>query len=181
MSRSGAAWFAVAGVFAVARWLLEFADIEYYDPESLLDYSGVLLQTAAGLATGIALLLLWREPPVERGAFLIGLGGIASIAQGLGNLFEDAFGWSWAVWGFFIGGVGMVLTLALAGLLALTVRSPRRWSGLFLLLGSTGGMLGLGLLVMGLTWIGFSVWIYRDASGKQRGTNLESMEDSRHG
>lgn len=160
MSRAGMVWFLVAGVCAIARWLIEFADVQYYDPESLLDYSAVILQTAAGLATGVALIVLWRNPPVKRGAFLIGLGGVAAIAQGLGNLFEDAFGWGWAEWGFFIGGMGFVITVAAAGILTLTVRSPMRWSGLFLLLGSTGGMLGFGLLLMGATWIGFSLWIY---------------------
>jgi hypothetical protein len=170
MKMSGFGWFVAAGVFSVARWLLEFADIQYYDPESILDYSGVLLQTGAGLATGVALLVLWRAPPVQRGAFLIGVGGVAAITQALGNLFEDAFGWEWAEWGFFIGGMGMLITLALAGVLALTVRSPMRWSGLFLLLGSTGAMLGFGLLVMGLTWIGLSVWIYRHVVREQPAT-----------
>lgn len=154
-------WFVVAGVCAIARWLVEFADVQYYDPESLLDYSAVILQTAAGLATGIALIVLWRNPPVQRGAFLIGLGGVAAMSQGLGNLFEDAFGWEWAEWGFFIGGMGFVITVALAGILTLTVNSPMRWSGVFLLLGSTGGMLGFGLLLMGVTWIGFGIWIYQ--------------------
>ena len=161
MSRSGVFWFALAGVFAVARWFLEFAEIQYYDPESFLDYSGVILQTGAGLATGVALLVLWRDSPVRRGGFLIGLGGLAAIAQGLGNLFEDAFGWEWAVWGFFVGGVGMVITLALAGILALSVRDPARSAGVFLLLGATGGMLGLGLPIMGISWIAFGVWIHR--------------------
>ncbi|HSF87538.1 MAG TPA: hypothetical protein VLG28_18005 [Acidimicrobiia bacterium] len=170
MPRPEIGWFVAAGVFSVARWLLEFADIQYYDPESIVGYSGVLIQTGAGLATGVALLVLWRAPPVQRGALLIGVGGVAAIMQGLGNLFEDAFGWEWAEWGFFIGGMGMLITLALAGVLALTVRSPMRWSGLFLLLGSTGAMLGYGLLVMGLTWIGFSVWIYRQVVEKQRAT-----------
>ncbi len=161
MSRAGIVWFGVGGVFAVARWVVQFADTQYYDPESLLDYSAVILQTVAGLATGIALITLWRHPPTKRGTFLIGLGGIAAIAQGLGNLFEDAFGWEWAEWGFFIGGMGFVITVALAGILTLTVDSPFRRVGVILLLGSTGGMLGFGLLVMGVTWISFAVWIVR--------------------
>lgn len=154
-------WFVGAGACAIARWLVEFADVQYYDPESLLDYSAVILQTAAGLATGIALIVLWRNPPVKRGAFLLALGGIAAMSQGLGNLFEDAFGWEWAEWGFFIGGMGFVITVALAGILALTASSPMRWSGVFLVLGSTGGMLGFGLLLMGVAWISFGAWIYR--------------------
>jgi len=167
MNRGGILWFAMAGLFAVARWVLEFADIQYYDPESLLDYSGVILQTAAGLTTGVALLILWRDPPVQRGAFLIGLAGIAAVAQGLGNLIEDGLDWEWGVWGFFVGGVGMVITLALAGILNLTVKDHLRWSGLFLILGATGGMLGLGLLIMGLTWIAFSFWIYLTTIARQ--------------
>lgn len=161
MSRAGIFWFAVAGVFAIGRWTLEPADIQYYDPESILDYGGVMLQTAAGLATGIALLIMWRHPPVRRGAFLLAFAGVAAIAQGLGNLIEDGFGWEWGVWGFFVGGVGLVFSLALAGVLALTVRDPLRWAGAFLLLGATGGMLGLGMLIMGLTWVAFSLWISR--------------------
>jgi MFS family permease len=81
------------------------------------------------------------------------------MAQGLGNLIEDGLGWEWGVWGFFIGGVGMLVTLALAGILAQTVRHSLRWSGVFLILGATGAMLGLGLLIMGLTWIALSYWI----------------------
>ncbi len=168
MSRSGTAWFVIAGVLAIARWLLEFADIQYYDPESLLDYSGVFLQTAAGLASGIALLILWRDPPVSRGSFLLAIGAVSATAQALGNLIEDAIGWEWGVWGFFIGGIGMVVTLALAGILSLTVStSPERWSGLFYLAGSTGGMLGAGLLVMGLAWVGLGIWIVRQMEIQQ--------------
>jgi hypothetical protein len=167
MHRGGTLWFAIAGLFAVARWLLDFVDIQYYDPESLLDYSGVFLQTAAGVTTGVALLILWRDPPVRRGAFLIGLAGVAATAQGLGNLVEDGLGWEWGVWGFFVGGVGLLVTLALAGILALTVRHRVRWSGVFLILGATGGMLGLGLLIMGLTWIALSYWIHPHKSSRQ--------------
>lgn len=161
LTRRGAFWFAIAGLLAVSRWALEFVEIQYYDPQSFLDYNGVLLQTGAGLTTGVALLVLWRNPPVPRGAFLIGLAGLGSVAQGLGNLFEDAFDWEWGVWGFLVGGVAMIVLLALAGVLIVSMRDPHRYAGVFLLLGSTGGMLGLGLLVMGLSWIAFSFWIYR--------------------
>jgi len=50
------------------------------------------------------------------------------------------------VWGFFVGGVGMVITLALAGILNLTVRDHLRW---------------------GLTWIAFSFWIYLNTIARQ--------------
>lgn len=167
MNRRGIVWFGVAGLLAISRWVLDFADIQYYEPESLLDYSGVFLQSAAGLTTGIALLVMWRDPPVQRGTFLIGLAGAAALAQGLGNLIEDALGWEWGVWGFFIGGVGMVITLALAGIVTLTVGDPSRWAGVFFILGATGGMLGLGLLIMGLTWIALTLWIHRNTALRQ--------------
>ena len=66
------------------------------------------------------------------------------------------------MWGFFVGGVGLIFSLTLAGVFALTVRDPLRRSGVFLLLGATGGMLGFGMLIMGLTWIAFSFWISRE-------------------
>ena len=168
MSRSVAVAFGIAGVLSVGRWTLDLTDADYYDPVTLLDYSAVILQTGAGLATGMALLLLWRDPPVKRGSFLLGIAGLSAIVFGLGNLLEDAFEMEWAVWGFFGGGIGMILSLAVAGITALTVDSPRRWSGLFLLVGATGGMLGAGLLAMGIAWLAFSIWITRRVAAENQ-------------
>jgi len=159
MRLSTAMWFAIAGLSALLRWGLEFADPQYYDPESTLDYAAVVAQSAAGLATGIALLLLWRNPPVRRGSTLLVVAGIAAVAQGLGNLLEDAFDIESGQWGFVLGGVAMLLALIGAGVVALTVRSSTRWTGLFLLVGATGALLGVGLVSMGLAWIAFSFWI----------------------
>jgi hypothetical protein len=78
---------------------------------------------------------------------------------GLGNLFEDAFDVEAAVWVFFGGGLLMLVSLLVAGIAALTVRSPRRWSGLFLLLAAPGVMLGFGGVIMGVSWILFGLWI----------------------
>ena len=61
MSRSTAAWFAGAGILAVVRWVLDYTDPSYYDAASLLDYSAVESQTLAMVATGIDLILLWRQ------------------------------------------------------------------------------------------------------------------------
>lgn len=159
MSSATATWFAIAGVSALFRWILESADPQYYDPESVLDYAAVTSQSVAGLATGIALLLLWRNPPVRRGSILLPVAGIAAIAHGTGNLLEDAFDIESGEWGFVFGGVGMIFALWGAGLIALTVSSPMRWTGLFLVVGGTGGLLGVGLVAMGLAWIAFSIWI----------------------
>lgn len=161
MSRSTVIWFAIAGIFAIGRWVLEFTDTRYYDPASILDYAAVTSQSAAGVATGIALLLLLRNPPVRRGAFLVAIAAVGAISQGLGNLFEDAFDVGAGEWGFVLGGIGMILALLAAGAAAVSVNSPLRGSGAFLLVGATGGLLGHGLLAMGLSWIAFSIWITR--------------------
>ena len=158
MSRSTPIWFAIAGVFGVARWIFEFADPQYFDPESALDYATVVAQSAAGVATGIALLTLWRNPPVRRGSILLAVAGLAAIAHGMGNLLEDTFDIGAGELAFIGGGIGMILALFGAGVSALTVNSPSRWSGLFLIVGATGPMMDT-LLFMGLAWIAFSVWI----------------------
>lgn len=152
-------WFLVAGVLGVARWVLEFSDPQYFDPESVLDYTTVVTQSAAGVATGVALLMLWRNPPVRRGSVLLVVAGLAAITHGMGNLLEDTFDIESGELAFFLGGIVMMLALLGAGVSALTVGSPLRWSGLFLAVGATGGLLGAGLLTMGLAWLGFSVWI----------------------
>lgn len=159
MNRITAAWFAVAGLSALFRWGLEYADPAYYDAASLIDHAAVVSQTVFGVATGIALILLWRDPPVARGSLFLLFAGIGAAAEGLGNLFEDAFGIEAAVWAFFGGGLVMMVSLLVAGIAALTVPSPRRWSGLFLLFAAPGGMLGFGAVMMGVSWILFGLWI----------------------
>ena len=52
----------------------------------------------------------------------------------------------------------MILALLGASVSALTINPPSRWSGLFLIVGATGPMMD-NLLIMGLAWIAFSVWI----------------------
>ncbi len=126
---------------------------------SLIDYAAVVSQTVIGVATGIALILLWRDPPVARGSLFLLFAGLGAAAEGLGNLFEDAFDIEAAVWAFFGGGLVMMVSLIIAGIAALTVPSPRRWSGLFLLFAFPGGMLGFGLVMLGVSWILFGLWI----------------------
>lgn len=130
-------WFLVPGVCAIARWFSSSLIFGASTP-SLSPIAGGNPSETAALATGIALIVLWLNPPLKRGAFLVGLSGVAAIGQGLGNVFQDAFGWEWAEWGLFIGGVGLVIIVALAGILSLTVKSPMRWSRVFLLLGPPG-------------------------------------------
>jgi hypothetical protein len=120
------------------------SDPTYYDPSTFIDYLAVMSLTTIFVVTGVALLLLWRDPSVRRGSLFLLFAGIGAAAVGLGNLSEDAFDVEAAVWVFFGGGLLMLVSLLVAGIAALTVRSPRRWSGLFLLLAAPGVMLGLG-------------------------------------
>lgn len=161
MSYATAAWFTIAGATAIVRWALEWSDPAYYDAVSLADYTAVVLQSATMLATGIALLLLRRRPPVPRIGLLLTVAATAAIAHASGNLLEDALNIESAVWAFLLGGVIYMLSLAAAGVAALMVASPLRTSGLFLIAGAVGGMLGHGILLMGVAWIAFAGWIVR--------------------
>ena len=162
MSRIAAKWFIAAGaiglsLYVVVSLLLE--DAEYYDASTFGDYVFVTGVTTILVLAGVPLVLLWRDPPVSRGSFLLLTAGLGAIAEGLGNFLEDVFDVEAAVWLFFGGGIVLMLSLLGAGILALTVNSPDRWSGLFLLLGVPGGMLGFGWVVLGVSWILFGFWI----------------------
>jgi len=160
MNRTTAVWFGIAGVLALlGEAVFWFIDPVYYDAASFTDYAAVVTLTAVGVATGIALILLWRDPPVARGSLFLLFAGIGAAAEGLGDLFEDAFDIEAAVWLFFGGGLMMMVSLLIAGIAALTVSSPRRWSGLFLLVAVPGAMYGFGLVMMGVSWILFGLWI----------------------
>ena len=160
MSRSTAVWFGVAGVMSLFTWVIfNVGDPVYYDATTLTDYAAVVGLTGSFVVTGIALILLWRDPPVKRGSLFLLFAGIGAIAEGVGDLLEDAFGVEDAVWLFFGGGLLMMASLIVAGVAALTVRSPRRWSGLFLLFAAPGAMLGIGAVMLGVSWILFGLWI----------------------
>ena len=160
MNRTSAIVFGVSGALALAGSALHaLSEPVFYDPSTVGDYLAVMSTTTIYVVTGVALVLLWRDPPVRRGSLFLLLAGIGAAAAGLGNLFEDAFDVEAAVWVFFGGGFLMLVTLPIAGIAALTVRSPRRWSGLFLLFAAPGAMLGFGIVMMGVSWILFALWI----------------------
>lgn len=152
----------VTGATAVTLYVLAetvLGDTAYYDAKTLGDYATVAIVTSILVLNGIALLLLWRDPPVPRGAVFLLLAGIGAIAEGVGNLLEDVFGIEDAVWAFFGGGILYMVSLLIAGVAALTVDSPNRWSGLFLLLGVPSAMLGFGWVIAGVSWVLFGSWI----------------------
>jgi hypothetical protein len=81
--------------------------------------------------------------------------------MGAGNLLEDAINCEPGSWPLFLGALALIASLFVAGVSALTVTSPRRWSWLLLLGGAGGAKLGFGLLLMGSTWIAFATSIHR--------------------
>ena len=133
--------------------------LEYYAASSISDYASVVTLSTVFVAIGIALILLWRDPPVQRGSVFLLFAGLGAISEGMGNLLEDAFNIESATWAFFGGGIVMMLSLLVAGITALTVPSPQRWTGLFLLFAFPGGMLGFGIVMMGVSWILFGFWL----------------------
>jgi hypothetical protein len=160
MNRRAAPWFSVAGVLTLVGWtLFTVGDPVYYDAATLGDLASVASLSGCLVLTGIALIVLWRDPPVTRGSPFLLLAGAGAVAEGLGNLLEDAFGVEEAVWAFFGGGLLLMVSLLVAGTAALTASSPRRWAGLFLLFAVPGGMLGFGLVMMGTAWVLFGLWI----------------------
>ena len=85
-------WFVAAGVLALLRAVIELAEPAYWSPESLLDYTAVILTSAASAVAAIALFLWWRATPIRRGSFLLLIAAIATaVGDSLGNLLEDVF------------------------------------------------------------------------------------------
>ena len=97
--------------------------------------------TAALRATCV-LAALFRNPVVGRGSWLVLLSACVAIAAGLGNLLEGGFGVKSAERAFFVGSVTMIFGLAIARVAILTVKSPRRWTGIALIAGGVGYSLG---------------------------------------
>lgn len=159
MNRFTAAWFGGAGVLVLAfAALYQVVEPAYYAAVSLTDYALVVAQAVVAVVFGIALILLWRDPPVARGSLFVLFAGVAAIAMGLGGLVEDAFGVEDAALVWFGGGLVMMASLVIAGIAALTVPSPRRWSGLFLIVAAPG-YLGFFAVTMGVSFILFALWM----------------------
>jgi hypothetical protein len=160
VNRVAAILFGVAGILTLlGTAVCTFYEPTYYDASTFGDYLSVVLLSAALVMTGVALVVLWRDPPVQRGSVFLLLGGVGAAAMGMGNLLEDAFDVEAGVWGFFGGGIAMLVSLIIAGISALTVDAPGRWSGLFLLFAAPGATLGFGLVMMGVSWILFGLWL----------------------
>ncbi len=160
MNTKSGRWFMAAGISTIVGWtIFTVQEPTYYDAARPSDYVAVIGLSLSLVLTGVALVLLWRSPPVRRGSAFILLAGVGAVGEGAGNVLEDVFNVEQGVWLFFGGGLLMMICLIVAGVSALTVDSLRRWSGLFLLFAFPGGMLGFGLVMMSISWILFGLWL----------------------
>ena len=154
--------FGLAGVLTLARQAIELTEPAYYDPVTGLDFVAAWLTSIAVGMTAVALVMWWRRTPIRRASWLLLIGalgfGLSAVGNVLGDVFDLAFGDDL----FFAGAVGFGATL-LAGVLALTVRNPYRWSGLFLI----GYSAGFAFPDLGGPWLGgvslvaMGYWIMR--------------------
>lgn len=164
MKPSTARWFAVAGLAALAVFVLDLGGAPGGDPYSVADVVAVATRTLAGVALGVALILSWRDPPLAAGAFWLLLGGVGAIVQALGYVVGEVLDSRMAVAAFVAGGMLMLLSLGAAGLGALITHSDLRACGMFYLVGGlTAGQVGLGALAAGTTWLLFAWWLRRQA------------------
>ncbi len=160
-------WFVAAGVLVLLRALIELAEPAYWSPESLLDYTAVILTSAASAVAAIALFLWWRATPIRRGSFLLLIAAIATaVGDSLGNLLEDVFDLEIGEWLFSNVGQVSLLALMAAGIAILTVRGTYRWTGLFLLLSIAGAVFpdDGGQFLSGVSLLGLGYWLFRCAT-----------------
>lgn len=109
-NRVAAIVFGVAGIVTLlGTAAYTFYEPAYYDASTLGDYLSVVVLSAALVTTGVALVVLWSDPPVQRGSVFLVVGGVGAVAMGMGNLLEDAFDVEAGIWGFLGGGVVFVV------------------------------------------------------------------------
>lgn len=123
-----------------------------------MDYFAAGLNSGGPFVAAAALFIWWRTTPIRRGGFLILVASAAAIVWSLGNLIEDILDYEWGFVLFGAGGIATVLASVVAGVAALTVQDPFRWSGLFLL-GVGAGPAADSALVWAVVWLAFAVYL----------------------
>ena len=151
----------MAGAAWAAQWVVFLWEPTHDAPESSLDYAAVVVLSLALLATAAALLVVRREVAPPRASLLVLLAGIAVFVTGVANLVEKVFGVDAASNVFIYGGFGFFVTLAIGGLMTLTVPAPQKWVGVVLLVNAAAYSLGLSAY-MAIAWL----WL---ASAARRG------------
>jgi hypothetical protein len=156
-------WFIACGAFTLVRAAVELTEPVYYDPVSLLDYTAVVLTSAASGALAVALYSWWRTAPFGRLSIVLLVAAIATAAESLGNLLEDGFDSEFGASLYTSGGLTGAVALMVTAVVALATASPVRWSGLFLLAGLGGAIFpdDGGLWLTGASFLGLGVWMIR--------------------
>ncbi len=156
-------WFLLAGLLMVIRAAIELAEPVYYSPESLLDYSAVVVTSLALASLSAALFSLWRHSPLRRGAHFLLLAAIGTAVEAIGNFMEDAMGLAIGADLYSGGGMTGALGLLLAAVAMLTVPHRLRWVGLFLVTALGGSIFpdDGGLFLSGAALLGLGLWLRR--------------------
>ena len=153
-------WLLTGAVWAT-RSVVGFADPDYWNPITTLDWAAVWLFSACWLTLGPAVILLGRLVPARPVRAVAAVVAIAALLAGVANGIEDGFGVK--SWGTFyvlgsmtawLGWLALVVTFARAG------RSRLAWlaGGLFVgfLLFNVGGgfltLVALGGLAVKPRW-----------------------------
>ncbi len=156
-------WFIASGVLTLVRATVELSGPVYYDPVSLLDYTAVVLTSAASGALAVASYSWWRTAPFSRLSIILLVAAIGLAAESLGNLLEDGFDSEFGTTlydnGGWIGAVALIVT----AVVALATATSLRWSGLFLLAGLGGAIFpdDGGLWLTGASFSGLGLWMLR--------------------
>ncbi len=177
--RPAAVLFGAGGVLTLIRQLIQHTDPAYYDPVTTLDYAAAWLTSIAGGTVAVAFAMWWRRSPLRRGSWLLLAASLAWALAALGNVLGDVFDMSIGETLWTAGMTAFGLTLV-AGVVALTVNSPWRWSGLFLI-GYAAGW-GFpdsgGLWLSGVSLIAMAFWIDRTAAKTDRSHTLNGSAAS---
>lgn len=142
-------WLLTGGAWA-GRSLIAFADPDYWDPVTVLDWTAVWLYSAALLLFAPSLVLLGRLATSRSVMTFAAISAIGALVAGGANAIEDGF--SVAIGGTLYVVGFMTMWLALLPLAVTLYRAPcSRLAGLSVLLfvGVLLFNLGGGLLILG--------------------------------
>ncbi len=156
-------WFIVSGALTLVRAAVELKEPAYYDPVSLLDYTAVVLTSAASGALAVALYSWWRTAPFSRLSIILLIAAIGVAAESLGNLLEDGFDSEFGATLYTTGGLIGAVALLVTAVVALASATSLRWSGLFVVV-SLGGAIfpdDGGLWLTGAGFAGLGLWMNR--------------------
>ena len=171
--------FGTGGVLTLIRQLIQHTDPAYYDPVTNLDYAAAWLTSIAGGTVAAAFAMWWRRSPLRRGSWLLLVASLAWALAALGNVLGDVFDMSIGETLWTAGMIAFGLTL-IAGAVALTVNSPWRWSGLFLIGYAAGWAFpdSGGLWLSGVSLIAMAFWIDRTAAATDQSHTLNGSVHS---